>query len=341
MSIAAVMIEKEGISTRFMAEQVLAELKARGRDVVSVLAPYTNFARFPMAELHQKVVFNFCQQHTPAILQAVRYTHPRQFISVFFSHWLEYELPFHLAYAAVLAAPKFHGVPVAHVAISQSGTEDMLKTWRETLSPSLVRRIQPQMHTIRFGVEPEFQPGENVPDLLVVPSNRFSKWAKDLTLHGKVTRTYLAWAASKGLQPQVMFYYAPGFGPEKKSYAKDFDCYTFIPQPASRDEYRANAALAGMFLSTSTGESFGLYYLELLCSGAVGVFLDAAWVRNLLPGYPFVAPAAHLADMMAAVRTGYDEARAHVLEHTIPFIRRTYSIPAFVDGLEALSRELT
>ena len=340
MTIAVVMIEKEGLSSRLIAEQVADALEARGRQVRRVLAPFKNSQTFPQAELHQARVLNFCEQHTPGAMQGIRYTRPKALVSVFLSHWAEYELPFQLAYAGVLAKGKFHGVPVRHVSVSPAAHAGMLESWRETLSPSFLRQLQPLLTTIPLGVEPDFTPGDNDPDRLIVPANRFSKWGKDLARNGEVTRAYLDWAKAKGFAPLVQMYHAPGFGPEKKSYAKEFAHWQFAEQPPDRATYQANARAHGMFLCTSTGESFGLYYLELLASGCVGVFLDQPWVRALLPGYPFIAKAGELLSLLAWVRLNHAEARARLDAETIPFIHLTYSMPRFVRQLETLVDDL-
>jgi hypothetical protein len=88
-----------------------------------------------------------------------------------------------------------------------------------------------------------------------------------------------------------------------------------------------------MFLSTSQWESFGIYYLELLCSGVVGVFQDRPWVRELLPGYRYIVSTKELVSTLQHVRENYDEARAYLLAEVIPQIRKAYDLKAFCQGL--------
>ncbi len=60
------------------------------------------------------------------------------------------------------------------------------------------------------------------------------------------------------------------------------------PLTATREGYWQALARTTAFLATSTEESYGLEYVEALAAGAVGVFPDLSWAREILPvGYPF------------------------------------------------------
>lgn len=62
-------------------------------------------------------------------------------------------------------------------------------------------------------------------------------------------------------------------------------------QPLYRDRAAYYDALSRVtaFLATSTDEAYGLTYVEALGAGAVGVFPDLPWARELLPQrYPFL-----------------------------------------------------
>lgn len=110
--------------------------------------------------------------------------------------------------------------------------------------------------------------------------------------------------------------------------------YAFETQP-DRAGYKVNASKTGVFLSTSRYESFGIYFMELLLSGAVGVFQDYPWVRSLLPGYPFVAPASEIVPMMLWVQANYAEAKAMIAE-PVETYRGMYRLDRFVDELADL-----
>lgn len=60
------------------------------------------------------------------------------------------------------------------------------------------------------------------------------------------------------------------------------------PLTATREGYWQALSRTTAFLATSTEESYGLEYVEALAAGAVGVFPDLSWAREILPvGYPF------------------------------------------------------
>ncbi|MFV0633781.1 glycosyltransferase family 1 protein [Demequina sp.] len=61
------------------------------------------------------------------------------------------------------------------------------------------------------------------------------------------------------------------------------------PLTATREDYYYRLARTTAFLATARDESYGLEYVEALVAGAVGVFPDRSWARELLPDeYPFL-----------------------------------------------------
>jgi hypothetical protein len=113
----------------------------------------------------------------------------------------------------------------------------------------------------------------------------------------------------------------------------DWPAYRFLEQPRTRDEYRSLVQDRGMFLCTSLSESFGIYYLELMLSGAVGVFLDKPWVRSLLPNYKLVYSEAELAAAYLSVYRNWDQYYEYVQKEVVPWVRQTYDLDKFVQGL--------
>lgn len=60
------------------------------------------------------------------------------------------------------------------------------------------------------------------------------------------------------------------------------------PLTATREGYWQALSRTTAFLATSVEESYGLEYVEALAAGAVGVFPDLPWAREILPpNYPF------------------------------------------------------
>jgi glycosyltransferase involved in cell wall biosynthesis len=61
------------------------------------------------------------------------------------------------------------------------------------------------------------------------------------------------------------------------------------PLTANREDYWHALSRTTAFLATSMEESYGLEYIEALVAGAVGIFPDRDWAREILPaGYPFL-----------------------------------------------------
>lgn len=200
-------------------------------------------------------------------------------------------------------------------------------------SPAHLRKLESNLHYIPGGIHPDFTPAAAAdPNRWVVPYNRCDQTQKRVKLHAELTTK--ARLLLRGT-PIRQDYYLRSME-ELEGQAVDTSGYELQVCPPTRAEWADNARQCGMFLSTSRFESFGLMYLELLASGCVGVFVDAPWVRLLLPGYPFVCSPKDAPAMMAAVHRDYLKARAYVLEKTIPFIQKTYSFTEFARRLRQL-----
>ncbi len=94
-----------------------------------------------------------------------------------------------------------------------------------------------------------------------------------------------------------------------------------------------------MFLSTAHAESFGVMYLELLCSGVVGVFTHSEWIDSLLPEYPFRTTAKNVPAMMASIYRDYDRAVEYLRREAVPTIRKTFNIDKSCEALRQLFEE--
>lgn len=71
------------------------------------------------------------------------------------------------------------------------------------------------------------------------------------------------------------------------------------PLTATREGYWQALSRTTAFLATSSEESYGMEYIEALAAGAVGVFPDLPWVRDILPNrYPFLYKTAREAEEM-------------------------------------------
>ncbi len=333
MKIAVVTTDKAGISTTLVGRQVIKALEDLGHEIEIVYTDGREGTPVAVKALKGLPVICLLEHKTAAILDQVRYSKPLCVLSVWTGNVEGYGDGFLLQYGTLFEKAKFSGVPVRHISHSRHTEFQLRERLSAWLRSSKTDEIGRNCRTHLYGISDVFQPGDNDPDRLVAPMNRFVNSSKNVTLHAELTGKYQAWAALKGLSPVTHFYHAPGFGPADFAKRADLSAYQIEEQPEDFADYVANARKTGMFLCVSNFESFGIYYLELLMAGAVGVFLDRPWVRRLLPDYPHVTHKGGLVSMMSWVRERYDAVRKEQVETIIPQLRETYSLPKFASGL--------
>lgn len=201
---------------------------------------------------------------------------------------------------------------------------------KKTFSPSLAVSILSNVVTIPCGITDDFySEGKNDKNKFIVPANRWAVHHKGLTTHSKVTEAVkLAIAAKYKKKTTHTFAYGSKFKEPKEKTP-----YTFVAQPETREEYFKKARGYGIFLSTANFESFGLYYLELLMSGVVGVFQDKQWNRLLLPEYKYRGAASDLPGIVLEVYENYEEAQDYLKTVVQPYIRENYSLVRFTQAV--------
>jgi hypothetical protein len=320
-----------GMSIDLIADSLKAAAEAKGVPTTIVRAGKAH------DDVHQANVISLIPMEIERYAPAFRFVHPQRFTTVIAPNWEERELPDQLKLMAYHLAPKWAGVPVQLIAHSPHTVDQVTKCARSTLSPSAARAFGSQFKAVFYGIEDGFEPGDNNPDSLVAPFNRWNQTQKQANLHSEITRNYQVMAKARGLTVISTFYRAQT-DIEMFGYKPEMDVHITMEQPATRDEYRANARKHGMFLCTSKFESFGIYFLELLASGVVGVFLDAPWHQSLLPGYRYTAKAQNLAAMMMHVRENYQEARRYLLETIRPMILDRYTVGRFNETLLSIAQ---
>lgn len=114
-------------------------------------------------------------------------------------------------------------------------------------------------------------------------------------------------------------------GVTSKKLIQDLGAYE-VREQGTRQQYVEWIADRGAFLCCSNFESFGIYYLELLLSGCVGVFLDRPWIMKLLPEYPLVGPKEALLPMMSDLVDRFPYWQERIRTETIPQIQSRYSM---------------
>jgi hypothetical protein len=237
-------------------------------------------------------------------------------------------------YAACFRYPAVYGTRVAYVSLSPYAREVLAQFIHATFAPPIAEDILEQNHVIPLGIEDGFVPGNADPDRLIVPYSRWDEANKNITTHAKLTREYARRLAARDIYVSSDFFLHPAFPPGHFD-----DVYTFRNH-LDRPQLKDIVPQYGMFLCTATMESFGLFYLELLAAGCVGAFLDAPWIRSLLPGYKFIASADRLVAMMIDIRENWSSARDYVISTVRADIYARYSERSFGDRVVELADEL-
>lgn len=248
-------------------------------------------------------------------------------IVILFSPWPEGYSKEELANMLVAA----HDTPM--ICHSESLHALVKKYMKELFAPALLRRILGNLHYVPFGILPTFtDESTNSPDKFIAPFNRCEK-GKGFDTHSKATQV-----VKKHLPDTEHHLFLADISLSREDRF-DTSMYHTCPQEETREGFQQRLREMGIFISTSTGESFGLYYLELLMSGVVGVFLDAPWVHSLLPGYKLVAPMGELPAMAESVHHDYDKAKKYIQTKVQPYIREHYSLDRFCKQLMEIAHD--
>lgn len=320
-----------GLSITLVADALAKHFEAAGYHVAQI---DTKTRDFDVSACHKRHVLSLDDRALPDALTRSGYVFPRRIVSLWVRNWEELSPIQQVTYLACFLKPKVSGAPIVHVSHSLYTDRLVRDFGRKTFAPSVARTLEEQLRVNLFGISETFAArGVNDPDRLIVPYNRVNQSQKNIKLHVEVSRQYKTWAELHGYEPTIDFFYADAFRPERKDYDVGEDVYRYAPQLTDRDAFSAALPAYGLFLSTSLFESFGIYYLELLASGVVGVFLDRPWVRQLLPGYRFVAGKGDLASTLVWVREHYSEAQDYLSKEVIPFIRERYAFDRFCRDL--------
>lgn len=315
----------EGISTYHIAVDLKTRLEARGYEA-EITESYS--------KLNGEHVINLRETKTPRILDNVRFNRPK---SVCVVHVNNVEQTDNREWGRMMLSfekSKMRGVPMHMVSHSPYAFSAIKKRLTTIFSPAMCRSIMENVSFCRYGIEEVFQPGEhNDRNRFIVPFVHFLQAHKNFSLHSKVSSEVKKYVLVRHQQETVhAFKKREAFEvPDAQKHL--LEPYTIEPVLGSREEYVKSLQTFGMAVATSNFESLGLYFLEALASGVVVCFIDKPWVRTLLPDYNFVAPEDQLTGLVCQVWERYDEARKYVLENTVPYIRRMYSIDRFVDYL--------
>jgi len=276
---------------------------------------------------HADLVINIDTNCTTALVRGKRFLHYDRLV-VLLAGNLE-ENPLHEQLEMLGHA--FNHTLVVHSKHSYNSVREFCTVW---FSPAKARTLLSSIKCVPYGIEDSFVcSSTNSRDKWIVPYNRINQTQKNISKHYELTKIVSQiLGAAEGAEVDMMFIASPNIMGQSVSLEK-YPEYRFVLQPPTRQEYRELVSDRGMFLCTSNFESFGIYYLELMCMGAVGFFLDRPWIRELLPNYKYIASAQDFPQMVLEAYRNFDEAKSYVQTTVVPFIRKNYTLDSFVSGL--------
>jgi hypothetical protein len=310
-------------SLRMMALDLQKTLRLQGHDVLVV-------DHIGEHLVHANIL-NLVPEYALKLFKQKRFLHFDSLVNVFapnLKDYAEVDLPSLLytsiSYPMVYHSPYHYSSAMAKV--------------RGLFAPARARALMRNMHHVDYGILPGFRDrGENRRDEWIVPFNRYNQTQKNIRLHSEVSRQVAQTLQAKhGVQIRHHFKYG---GDLRMEDAPELQQYIVAEQPATREEYMQSAREMGMFICTANFESFGIYYLELLASGVVGVFLDKEWNRELLPEYPFRTDCDNLAAMAVQVYENFDAAKNVLRDTVLSVIDRKYRIDHFASRMVELLDE--
>lgn len=323
-----------GSSMVLVCDQVVAQLKKNGFEVEVADADDKSVVKL----VNGRDVVLLAPKFLTKWVGQERWVHPKSVTSVYTSNWQEADRAWQLWYLGVaLTHQEF-----VHVSHSWETTEAVMETARTWLNTRSALSLQHSIRTVPYGIEqPDLKFDAERGLRWIVPYNRINESQKQFNAHVAATRRYnslmLAGDMAGSVAP-VDFYALDNFGKGTDRSQYD-DAYRFLPCEHDREKYWQNLSQYSAFLSTSKYESFGIFYLELLLAGVVGVFEDHRWVRKLLPGYKFVAPRKQLPELMRHVTADMTVARQYVQTIVVPMIREAYALDKFGAQLSAVIKE--
>ena len=231
-----------------------------------IVANYGDIVATKVEDLKGSDVICLSLEEMPKLLAAKKFIGIGAITMLLAGNWEEFDDWHRGALLQLTATTKL----VVH---SPYSYQEVIKTARTYLAPAKLKAVLQNLYLIPYGVSMEFTATSKGGSNWIVPYNRVNQSQKNILLHIELS-TLLASTRTVN----QLFIVMQGWGTSKSF---DLSIYDLVEQPPTREEYLQLIANRGAFLSTSKYESFGIYYLELLCSGAVGVFMKAPWVDLL------------------------------------------------------------
>lgn len=262
-------------------------------------------------------IINLIPHHLPKLHTLKRFLSIEEIYTVLTPNFIEFQ-PHELAHFLLLGLK----YPIVFPSLtSEQCFEDFAMTY---LSAQVYRDVKKRV--AYFGIGKDFHDtGENDRSEFVVPFTRVNETQKRISLHSKITKEI----KKKLPETQHTFFVNPFFAKDKQN---DYG-YDRVLDTRNAEETARTARKVGFFISTSKTESFGLYYLELIASGVVGVFVENDWIRKLLPNYPYIYPEKTVVANTIKLYNNYTEAKKN-LEPFRALIAEKYKWESFINSLE-------
>jgi hypothetical protein len=235
---------------------------------------------------------------------------------------------------AMMAGYLATGFETAMICISPAIYGDLMGRAKELFNPANIRKLDKNFVQIPYGVLDcfHFEKKTDRLDNWICPITRICE-DKRFEDHQETTKRLMPMFRLIGVgQPNTDMFMSTKLS---LSRLNDFttEGYTAKPMILDRKEYAEALRKYAFAMVTCHFESFGLYYIELLLSGVVCVFVDYPWVKKLLPGYKYTCSLEDLPGMALYVRKNYDEAFGYLENEVIPFIRKEYLLSSFASKL--------
>lgn len=315
-----------GLSITLMGEHMCAYFESKGHDVAFADVGRTDrpdLSTKGLSKMGGRHIVSLSEWKIPSIRGMVRYQRPLSVQSIYCGNFEDKDETDTTYFLSQFVKPP---VPTYHVCHSYHSHAKTVQHARKVFTPSIVQLIAQHTKVFPFGIEEGFAPGKNDPDKMIAPFNRKAS-QKKIDLHMEVLQKYQAKYGG-----QCKLWHAPNWGFDEDHPVVTSGVYDVEPQYADRAQFKQAVSEYGLFLCTSQFESFGIYYLELLAAGVVGVFLDRPWINDLLPNYPFIASAADLPATLMAVREDYEASRKLVQEY-LASVMEMYRVERFYEDL--------
>lgn len=215
------------------------------------------------------------------------------------------------------------------VAHSKAIYDALVVEARRLFAPAILREILKSLHSVNYGVRDIFTAKKRKGEALnwyVAPMTRCTS-DKGFEVHQGVSQRLKLLFGMKGKTVATAFHAAS----EHLSHVstKDMSMYDVRPIVLDREKYAESVQQYAFSISTSPFESFGLFYVELMLSGVIVMFLDRPWVQKLIPGYKLVASQQELSALAWEVRKNYAKWYGYLEKEIIPFLRENYLIKNF------------